>query len=200
MSFCVRLGRMLRRTSDEPRAPGEDQRFEQRRRALGTNPLTRALYALLYAVDLAWPCVVRPRLQMAAGRVVVCDRYVYDAIVDYTLYTGDAVDALPGPLRWLERAAPRPDVRLLLDVEPDEALRRKPEEGGVEHLEQARSAFAALAARHDMDVVPDGRGPEAVQEYIARAALDAFYADYGTVLNRLLRSNPGQLNPRPGVR
>lgn len=200
MSFFVRLGRFLRRSSPAARGGGEAERFEERRRALGTSPVTRGLYAWLYAVDLVWPCLLRPRIHLTAGRVVVCDRFVYDALVDYTLYTGDAIDALPAPLRWLERAAPRPDVRVLLDVEPDEALRRKPEEGGREHLEAARRAFSALADRHGLELVPSGAGPEAVQERLARTALDAFYEDYGTFLNGLLRSNPAQLNPRPGVR
>jgi hypothetical protein len=39
-----------------------------------------------------------------------------------------------------------------------------------------------------------------VQARLARSALDAFYERYGTFLNGLLWSNPGQLNPRPGVR
>jgi len=201
MSVCIRVGKELRR-SDQSAAPpaGEAARFEDRRRSLGGSSVTRGVFAFLYALDLAWPYVIKPRLLMAAGKVVICDRYVYDALVDYTLYTGDAIDALPGPLRWLERAAARPRVLVLLDVDPAEALRRKPEEGAVTHLEQARGAFTVLAGRHGLEVIAPGPGPEDVQQRLARAALDAFYERYGTFLNGLLWSNPGQLNPRPGVR
>jgi thymidylate kinase len=201
MSFFIRVGKALRRSPGEGAAhAGEAARFEDRRRSLGGNRAIRGLFAFLYALDLTWPYLVKTRLLMAVGKVVICDRYVYDALVDYTLYTGDAIDALPAPLRWLERAAPRPQVRILLDVDPSEALRRKPEEGAVTHLEQAREAFAVLAGRHGMEVISLGPGPEEVQQRLARTALDAFYERYGTFLNGLLWSNPGQLNPRPGVR
>ena len=205
MSFFIRLGKALRRPAGDASAAdggavGEAQRFEERRRSLGGNRLTRAVFAFLYTLDLTWPYVIKTRLLMALGNVVICDRYVYDALVDYTLYTGDDIGALPAPLRWLERTAPRPGVPVLLDVDPAEALRRKPEEGGVTHLEAARETFAVLAGRHRLELIPAGPGPDAVSEQLARSALDAFYENYGTVLNGLLWSNPGQLNPRPGVR
>ncbi len=178
----------------------EAARFEQRRRSLGGGDLKRNIFAFLYALDLAWPLVIKTRLLMWAGFVVISDRYVYDALVDYTLFSGDPIDDLPGPLRWLERAVVRPHVPLLLDVDPPEALRRKPEEGATVYLEEARAAFTVLAERHGLDLIPGDQTADAISSRIAKLALTAFYDRYGTVLNGLLWSNPGQLNPRPGVR
>ena len=204
MSLFIRLGKALMGRpggSDSGAGSGnEAARFEQRRRFLGDSAARRDVFACLYALDLVWPYVIKPRLLMWVGFVVIGDRYVYDALVDYTLFSGDRIDQLPRPLRWLERAAVRPRVRVLLDVEPQEALRRKPEEGETVHLEEARAAFAVLAERHDLELVPGEQAIDAISCRLAKTSLDAFYDRYGTILNALLWSNPSQLNTRPGVR
>ena len=178
---------------------GEAGRFEQRQRLL-RRPFPRLAFATLFAIDLAWTYCVRTRLAMLAGNVVLCDRYVYDALVDYTLYTGCSLSELPASLRWLERASPRPHVPVLLDVDPDEALRRKPEEGDTGHLARARETFVGLAHDRNLLVMPADHSADEVQSRTVGAVLNAFYDRYGTLCNKLLCSNPSQLNPRPGVR
>jgi thymidylate kinase len=175
---------------------GESARFAQRQASL-QGPLARVVFSWVYALDLVWPWCVRPRLLMLAGNVVICDRYVPDALVDYALFTGTDASRPPLVLRALARLAPRPRVRALLDVTPDEALRRKPEEGGAAHLEAARAAFLALSPRLRLDVHDAGASAEEVQERLARESLRAFYARYWTLVNALLWSVPQQLNPRP---
>jgi thymidylate kinase len=129
--------------------------------------------------------------------VVICDRYVYDALVDFASYTGTDAARPPFALNVMRALVPRPRVSVLLDVDSGEALRRKPEEGGTEHLETARTMFLNIAKSHRLSVMPAGASAEVIQAKLARASLDAFYARYGTLINWLLRSNPGQLNPGP---
>jgi hypothetical protein len=43
--------------------------------------------------------------------------------------------------------------------------------------------------------MPASASAEETQSSIARTSLEAFYARYGTLINWLLRSNPGQMNP-----
>ena len=195
----LRVGKLLTGARVSPGESGEAERFDRRQRSL-RSPLARGVFGLVYALDLAWTYCVRTRLAMLVGNVVVCDRYVYDAIVDYALYTGTTVDDSSWAIRWLARVSPRPHVRILLDVEAAEALRRKPEEGATRHLEAAREGFLALGRRYDLMVMPPQIDPDEAQRKITAAVLDAFYERYGTFCNALLCSNPSQLNPRPGVR
>lgn len=176
-------------------ARGEAARFEQRQRRL-RNPVVRWVFSVVYAIDLIWPYVVRARAYILTGNVVVCDRYIYDALVDYALFTGTNPSQPPMALNVLRTLVPRPRAAFVLDVDPDEALRRKPEEGGTAHLTAARAMFLDIAHSHRLDVMPADANAEQVQSAIARASLEAFYARYGTLINWLLRSNPGQLNPR----
>ncbi|HEU4364149.1 MAG TPA: hypothetical protein VFT13_01655 [Candidatus Krumholzibacteria bacterium] len=175
---------------------GEAERFNERQRRL-RNPFVRWVFSLVYAVDLKMTYVIRVRYHMLTGNVVLCDRYVYDALVDFALFTGTDAARPPFALNVMRALVPRPPVAVLLDVDAAEALRRKPEEGGTAHLEAGRAMFLEIAKSHRLSVMPAGAPVDAIQARLARAALHSFYARYGTLSNWLLRSNPGQLNPGP---
>jgi thymidylate kinase len=177
---------------------GEAARFEARQRRL-KNPFARWVFSVVYALDLVWPYVVRARAGVLTGHVVICDRYVYDALVDYALFTGTRPERPPFALNVLRVLVPRPRVAFVLDVDPEEALRRKPEEGGTAHLAAGRAMFLEIAKSHRLDVMPAGADAEEIQSAMARSSLNAFYDRYGTLINWLLRSNPGQMNPLRAV-
>jgi thymidylate kinase len=174
---------------------GEARRFEERQRRL-RSPFARWVFSMVFAGDLFWPYMVRARRLLLTGNVVICDRYVSDAMVDYALFTGTDSARPPFALKVLGALAPRPQVAVLLDVEPAEALRRKPDEGGTSHLETARRMFLALAPSRHLTVMEAGASVDEIQRVIARSALHEFYRRYSTLINWLLRSNPGQMNPR----
>jgi thymidylate kinase len=175
----------------------EAQRFEERRRGL-RNPLARWVFSIVFATDLAWPYVWQTRRALLNGRVVILDRHICDALVDYALFTGTDPARPPLALKVLHAMLPRPNVAILLDVDANEALRRKPEEGSAEHLETARRMLLDLAQARRMTVVGGNTSADEVQRSIARTALTAFYERYWTLINWLLRSDPGQLNRREG--
>lgn len=172
---------------------GEAARFAERQRRL-RHPFARWVFSVVYALDLAWPYVVKARTFVLTGHVTICDRYLYDALVDYALFTGTSPSNPPLALNILRALVPRPRAAFVLDVDPVEALRRKPEEGGTAHLAAGRAMFLEIASSHRLDPLPAGASAEAVQSTIARTSLDTFYARYGTMVNWLLRSNPGQMN------
>ncbi|MEV1288771.1 hypothetical protein [Micromonospora sp. NPDC049679] len=112
----------------------------------------------------------------ALGRVVVFDRYVYDALLPPR-----------GPLVWLKRPyfqllsrlCPAPDVVLLLDV-PGPVMYRRSGEYDPEHLEAEREQYRRLRRRiPHLERVDADRAPELVladalgriwRHYVERAA------------------------------
>jgi dTMP kinase len=94
--------------------------------------------------------VVRPAL--AAGRVVLCDRYD-----DSTLaYQGGGRGLEPGLLVLLNRAATgglKPDLTLLYDVAPAVGLaRREGAEGGTNRLDREPADFHQRVRRSFLDL------------------------------------------------
>ena len=127
-----------------------------------TGDLAPRAEALLYAADKAQHlhAVVRPAL--LRGAVVVCDRYV-DSMLAYQgagrVLAETEVDQVA---RWATEDL-RPDLTVLLDVDPRRAVHTKVakdrlESAGETFHERARASFLALAAREpDRYLVLDAR-------------------------------------------
>jgi thymidylate kinase len=113
---------------------------------------------------LARPLKARWRAAVAAGhvargRLVVFDRYTYDALLPVT----GPLAGLKRPYFWvLAHAAPRPDLVLVLDLPGDVAFARKGE-FTPEGLETVRRGFLALVPRLGAEVVDATAPPEQVR-------------------------------------
>ena len=100
--------------------------------------------ALLFAADRLDHVAREIRPALAAGRIVVCDRY------DLSSYAYQSATALPGtdPLPWiraLNQRAPRPDLTLVFDVDPDIAEQRRIARGLPAELFERRDLQRRLA-------------------------------------------------------
>jgi thymidylate kinase len=102
---------------------------------------------------------------VARGRLVVFDRYTYDALLPIT----GSRRSLKRPYFWLlAHSAPRPDLVLVLDLPGETAFARKGE-STPEELEAVRQGFLALVPRLGADVVDASAPPEQVRaEVVAR--------------------------------
>jgi thymidylate kinase len=96
-----------------------------------------------------WRRVARAAGHVRRGRVVVFDRYTYDALLPIT----GSWRALKRPYFWvLAHLAPRPDLVLVLDLPGEVAFARKGE-STPEALEAVRQGFLALVPRLHAEVV-----------------------------------------------
>jgi dTMP kinase len=100
--------------------------------------------ALLFAADRLDHVAREIRPALAAGTIVICDRY------DLSSYAYQSATALPDtdPLPWiraLNQRAPRPDLTLVLDVDPEIAEQRRLARGLPEELFERRDLQRRLA-------------------------------------------------------
>ncbi len=145
--------------------------------------------ALLYAADKAQHLfeVVRPALDR--GAVVVCDRYV-DTMLAYQ-GAGRALDLaeVARIARWAT-ADLRPDLTVLLDLDPRQAVGTKTVK---DKLESAGESFHDRARQHFLDLAA-----EAPESYLVLPARDPEAALAATVADRvaaLLSARTGTLAP-----
>lgn len=108
----------------------------------------------------------RVRLPLLGARHVVCDRYVYDAVVGLAAdlgYSERKIKAtIGGLLRWL----PLPDMIFLLDLPEEVAIKRKDDVPSVDFLEHRRRVYLSLAREHGMLVLDGTRDPGELEALI----------------------------------
>ena len=126
-------------------------RTAQRQRAL-SRPIVRRLWLTLAILDLIWVYGVLIRWRRWRGQTVICDRYLWDTLLDFRLnFPQEQVE------RWwlwrvLQVVSPRPDVAFALLIPVDESIRRsrqknEPFSDPVEVLERRLVAYRELEKR-----------------------------------------------------
>ena len=167
--------------------PGDTAVGEQIRRLVldpATGQLSARAEALLYAADKAQhvDAVVRPAL--VTGAVVVCDRYVDSMIA----YQGAGRVLSPTEVEEVARWATedlRPDLTVVLDVAPDQAVgviaeKDRLEAAGDVFHQRVRQHFLALAEREpERYLVVDARRPRGDIAGDIRARVEELLS-YGT--------------------
>lgn len=135
------------------RRPGPERPATSAAVELGAKrPVTRPVL-----LDAVWAGVVaaaevadarrRQGPHAAAGRVVVSDRYLLDALVHLSDRYGGPLASAPGR-RLLRQWLPAASVPLLLELPPDVAFARKPGEWSLEDLTRHAAAYAVEADRN----------------------------------------------------
>ena len=107
---------------------------------------------------------------LAEGVVVLCDRYVASSVA-----YGEAQGLDPGWLADVQRFLPAADLTILLDIEPDVAVRRKAAgrdryERDLDLLTRVRGSYRAQAAAGRWVLIPGDRPREDVAAEIRQAA------------------------------
>jgi len=124
--------------------------------------------ALLFAADRIehYKREVKPKLM--EGFLVVTERYVESSIA-YQGAAGVPIDFI----KYINSLVPKPDLTVILDVDPQIAVERISRRGGAEKFEHAaflrrvREIYLRRAAEEGYPVVDASRPPEAVAREVA---------------------------------
>ena len=124
--------------------------------------------ALLFAADRLYHLERTIEPLLAEDYVVVSDRYLHSSLAYQAVTTGD-----PEWVESINRFARRPDLAILLDVEPEAGLRRlrrrRSRFENLELLRRIRERYLAMAEAGELVVVDAGRRVEEVSEDVKRA-------------------------------
>ena len=147
-------------------------------------PLSNTSQVLLYLAARSEHVEKTLRPALAAGKIVLCDRFSDSTLAYQGLALGKRVDEL-GELRRLNAFASgglTPDLTLLLDGRPEVLARRREERGvsdryelqGLEYQERLRQGFLALAqAEPERIKIIDAENDRQTVAADVRRALDA---------------------------
>ncbi len=133
----------LRRKSGVLPPPGQGAAREQ----AFSRPWVRRVWIAVALLDTVWTYGVKLRCSSWLGRWIICDRYVWDAIVDLHLRFPQHV-RLDGKVALTLRAlCPRPRVNVLLHLSAEVAQARQ--ERKAEPFPDSRETFLARHGIYD---------------------------------------------------
>lgn len=129
----------------------------QRTRMLG-RPHIRRIWIAIALLDLMVKYGIQLRWLRWCSRVVICDRYLWDTLVDLEVNQGEA--SVRKLLLWrvLEWVSPRPDVAFCFVIPVEESLRRsdlkgEPFRDSPEVLLQRLERYRAIAQQASWNVI-----------------------------------------------
>jgi dTMP kinase len=174
----------------------EGQTGVARRRQRLRNPLLRFLWCYLAAADMVLSYFFQVRLPILRGKVVVCDRYVFDAAAEMecSLLPDDRLNRLA--IKLMLALVPKPDAAYFLDIPEDVCAQRKDEDIDADYLRRQRKVYIELVNRYHLRIKKTDRDFNATADEISGEVLTSYFDNFRTFLNSLFLSNPGQLNPR----
>lgn len=107
---------------------------------------TRHIYLLVTFIDYLPQVFFKVYLPNLLGKVVICDRYYQDLVLDYgitTLATAEKTDKL---LKYAEIFFPVPDLHYYLKITSDVAFSRKDDIPSLEYLEGRADVYERFAS------------------------------------------------------
>jgi len=150
--------------ADYARFTGSKQRI-LKQGLMGSLWLSASL--LDYYLVQVFPRVV---LSRARRKALVCDRYLYDTLIDQGINLGLSPEEGPSLLCSLPaRIFPRPSQVILLDVDPGIAYQRKTDVADPEYLVDRRQRYLCFAEHLRAAVIDASASPEIVEREIAAA-------------------------------
>jgi len=125
---------------------------------------------LLYLADACYLRIVLYGARRSGVQVIIMDRYIYDELANLPLENPFS----RAYARLLAKIAPRPELALLLDTEPEVARARKPEYSLNFMRESRRSYFRLAGLLGDLTIIPP-----LAQEDTERVVLTSFLRTLG---------------------
>jgi thymidylate kinase len=139
------------------------------KRALFRYAFVRAIWRRLVLLDLF--ITFRMAFAKLGGdvKVIILDRYVYDSLIDIDSSFAAGGAELRRLLKsWSVRVFPQPDMVVLFELSPAEAMRRKDDIPSMEYLEERHDLYKVAAVEVKAAVIDASRPIDAIRNDLIR--------------------------------
>jgi thymidylate kinase len=171
----LRMGKaMLRAPKEKKRGGGIDagddyHRYVGSKQSLFKSRFLKGIWRTLTILDLYITFKVAFRKVRRETRVIVLDRYIYDSFIDIDSAFGSKGEEVDR----LQRSSmlglfPKPDLILLLDIAPGEAMKRKDDIPSMLYLEERYTLYHRLADALGAALVDAARSVDEVKAELAQ--------------------------------
>lgn len=121
------------------------------------------LYMYLVIFDYCFQTFFKVRIPLMFGKIVICDRYVYDLVVNFAVELNLSVKEMKKQLAKLLYVLPKPNIVFLMDINEEVAYKRKNDIPSREFLTIRRSIYLNIANQYEMEIFDGAKTLEKLQ-------------------------------------
>jgi dTMP kinase len=117
------------------------------------------IYLSILLLDYLLQLQIKVRLPLILGKVVVCDRYIFDTIItDFAVDMKLSKEQIFSLIDKCFLIVPRPNITYLVDIDEETAYSRKNDIPSKKYLEHRRHLYLNLTEHYDL-IVLNGKNP-----------------------------------------
>ncbi len=124
------------------------KKYSTSKKSLFRHPGVLLFYRFMVFFEYSIQVILKTNFRLARGKVLVCDRYIYDTIInDFAIDLGYSQDKVLKELKWYFRLFPSPDLAFFVDIPEEVAMQRKNDIPSIDFIRARRRFFLETAAR-----------------------------------------------------
>jgi dTMP kinase len=116
------------------------------KREIFRSPCRQRLYLAYVLIDYFFQVIIKIKIPLALGYLVICDRYIYDVFIDFAINFHWSVEIFSKEIKklplWLFT---KPNITYFIDTPEEIAFRRKFDIPTIEYLIERRVYYQQLA-------------------------------------------------------
>ncbi len=123
------------------------------RKKVFQNRIIGAVYGYLLSFDYFWQIWLKVRIPLMRHKNIVCDRYIYDTVVDLATDLNYSDSKRNSVLRNFLRLSPKPDMIFLIDLPEEIAYQRKTDVPSINYLRERREIYLNIGKECGMTLL-----------------------------------------------
>ena len=113
------------------------------------------MYQYSVLLDYLFQTLFKVGIPRIFGKNVICDRYLYDVVVNIAVESDYSNDRIESMLRKISYLLPKPNLLFLVDLPEEIAYQRKDDVPTIEYLKKRREIYLDIGKEYGI-VILDG--------------------------------------------
>jgi len=143
-----------------------------KRDAVRRYSLVTSIYQKILLFDYSLQLLTKIIIPKMLGRTVICDRYVYDTVMNDIPRVDDDFEHLKRLIEKCFRIAPEPDLIFLIDLPEEIAYQRKDDTPSISYLEERREMYLDIGKKYGMIILDGNKDLAELKEQVQKEVVE----------------------------
>ena len=139
-----------------------------KRDAVRRYSLVTSIYQKILLFDYSLQLLTKIIFPKMLGRTVICDRYVYDTVMNDIPRVDDDFEHLKRLIEKCFHIAPEPDLIFLIDLPEEIAYQRKEDTPSISYLKERRNIYLDIGKEYDMRILDGCKDLRELKEHVRK--------------------------------